>query len=111
MNQHSMNRGPDSYNNGSVRSSASTEMPKEPRRVPTVLGRVQNGPVTRPSGSVLHFLSLRSTPLESHFFWSRSLGSCGRRFAALVGLSALVPSLNSRFAPKPLESISLGQGV
>ena len=27
-------------------------MPKEPRRVPTVLGRVQNGPVTRPRGSV-----------------------------------------------------------
>src|SRR5215467_1990912 len=27
-------------------------MPKKPRRVPTVLGRVQNGPVTRPSGSV-----------------------------------------------------------
>src|SRR5579859_4172680 len=27
-------------------------MPKEPRRVPTVLGRVQNGPVARPSGSV-----------------------------------------------------------
>ena len=35
-------------------------MPKEPRRVPTVLGRVQNGPVARPSGSVVFVAALQN---------------------------------------------------
>src|SRR5579872_1068336 len=39
-----MNRGLDSKNRFGVRGSASTEMPKEPRRVPTVLGRVHERP-------------------------------------------------------------------
>jgi len=36
-----MNRGLDSLSRLGVRSSASTEMPKEPRQVPTVYRRVQ----------------------------------------------------------------------
>jgi len=35
-------------------------MPKEPRRVPTVLGRVQNGPVARPRGSVFSVAPLQT---------------------------------------------------
>jgi len=35
-------------------------MPKEPRRVPTVLGRVQNGLVLRPRGSVIFVAPLQT---------------------------------------------------
>src|SRR6185437_341874 len=39
-------------------------MPKEPRRVPTVLGRVQNGLVSRPRGSFC-FCRFASTALKN----------------------------------------------
>src|SRR6476661_1166963 len=61
-------------------------MPKEPRRVPTVLGRVQNGPVARPSGSVVFVASLQ-TAIEQRPLLS-SLAPVARRLGARVGLSA-----------------------
>jgi len=80
-------------------------MPKEPRRVPTVLGRVQNGPVARPSGSVVpSFLSLRCKPLHIHNHF-RSFCSWRWRFGAQVGLSAeyshFVASLQEAISTQP----------
>src|ERR1700734_3315001 len=46
---------------GSVCSVRQFGMPKEPRRVPTVLGRVHRRIAPRPSGSVLHFMHARTS--------------------------------------------------
>ena len=77
-------------------------MPKEPRRVPTVLGRVQNGPVTRPRGSVVIFVASLQT--------AGVLCTWRNPPAPVAGGSARKPAASHlcRSAPEPLKWIGRG---
>src|ERR1700743_1397387 len=83
-------------------------MPKEPRRVPTILGWVQNGPVLRPRGAFVFvaplqtaytvFLNFRSLPalLQRRSPRGRALGFFGLHILKTLVISEQKESLRSK---------------